>query len=91
LDNFSGLQWDGAEKTYDLIEKVNLIIHEMQKDFPDFGLQGELLAQGESINDRWILNIENNVAVERRLAVTGNKVTCPHCGKEFILEESKNN
>ena len=33
-----GLQWDGSEKTYDLTEKVNMIIKEMSKMYPDFGL-----------------------------------------------------
>lgn len=89
LDNFSGLQWNGAEKTYDLVEKVNLIIEQMQKNFPDFGLQGELIAQGEDLNDRWILKVENNVATERKIVVSGKKITCPHCGEDFILENQE--
>ena len=31
-DDFTGLKWDGSEKTYDLVEKVNLIIDIMKKD-----------------------------------------------------------
>lgn len=58
--DFSGLKWDGSEKTYQLTEKVNLIIDEMKKDYPDFGLTGNLFAQGERIEDRWVLLIDEN-------------------------------
>ena len=37
-DDFSALEWDGSEKTYNLQDKVNLIIREMKKDDPDFEL-----------------------------------------------------
>ena len=89
LDDFSGLKWDGGEKTYDLTEKVNLIIDEMQKEYPDFGLEGKLVAQGEDIEDRWSMIIENGKAIERKIELKGEKVTCPHCGLKFILEEEK--
>lgn len=61
--DFSGIRWNGSEKTYDLAEKINLIINEMQKEFPDFGLKGELLAQGEDINDRYYIIMQNNKAI----------------------------
>lgn len=86
LDDFSGLRWDGAEKTYELTEKINLIIDEMRKEYPDFGLEGSLLAQGEEIDDRWMLTIENGHAVERKIKIKGKKTTCPNCGEDFILE-----
>lgn len=87
--DFTGLIWDGSEKTYDLTEKVNLIIENVCKDFPDFGLKGELLAQGENFDDRWALSVENNIASERRIIITGKTITCPHCEEQFILEESE--
>jgi hypothetical protein len=87
-DDFSGLQWDGSEKTYDLQDKVNVIIDEMRKEFPDFGLEGHLVAQGEDVEDRWTLSIEaNGRAVKRPVEVKGAKVKCPHCGEKFIVEE----
>jgi len=86
-DNLSGLKWDGSEKTYDLVEKVNLIIDMMKKDYPDFGLNGSLLAQGEDITDRWMLSIdENGKAVQNKIEIKGKKITCPHCQENFILE-----
>lgn len=86
LKDFSGLQWDGSEKTYQLVEKVNLIITEMKKEYPDFGLEGKILAQGEDIDDRWILSIENGLAVEKEIVIVGKDVQCPNCGDHFMLE-----
>ena len=65
-DDFSGLQWDGGEKTYDLVEKVNMIIRIMNEKHSNFGLKGELLAQGEEMGDIWKLKIEGGIAVEVR-------------------------
>jgi len=86
--DFTGLKWNGAEKTYDLVEKVNLIIENMKEVYSDFELTGELLAQGEDVGDVWRLVIENNVAYERKIDLSHKrKVTCPHCEEEFFLEE----
>jgi len=66
----SGLQWDGSEKTYGMVEAVNFIITEMQKEFPDFSLTGSMLAQGEEIGDIWRLIInENGIAEEVRVEI----------------------
>lgn len=54
------LYWDGGEKTYDLPEKIQLIMDNMRKDFPDFGLEGKMVAQGEDFDDRWILKAEGD-------------------------------
>lgn len=85
-DDFSGLKWDGSEKTYDLEEKINLIIREMKKEFPDFGLTGSFKAQGEDAFDIWILSVKNNKAIREEIVISGNKVTCPNCHEEFILQ-----
>lgn len=84
--NFSGLRWDGSEKTYDLTEKVNLIIEEMQKDYPEFGLEGSILAQGDDSGDRWSLIIENGKAVSREVVSKLSSIKCPHCNGEFSLQ-----
>lgn len=57
-DDMSGIRWNGAEKTYDLTEKVNLVIKLMKNDFPDFGLVGELIARGEDRSDNWKMVID---------------------------------
>ena len=82
-----GLQWDGSEKTYDLVEKVNVIITEMRKNFPGFGLAGHLVAQGEDTSDRWILLIgPDGMAQAAEAPDFGAKVICPHCRGEFRLD-----
>lgn len=90
--DFSGLEWDNGEKSYNMVEKVNLVIENMKIKYPDFGLSGEFLAQGEDIGDVWRLVMEDNVAYERKIDLTGKrKVTCPHCDEEFFLEDSNIN
>lgn len=86
-DDFSGLRWNGAEKTYNLDKIVNVVICEMRKKWPNFGLNGTMLAQGECIEDRWALTIgEDGLAHKMPIAPTGKIVTCPHCGEKITLE-----
>lgn len=86
LPGFDGLEWDGSEKTYEMVEIVNFIIDKMMEIMPDFGLTGKLLAQGEDIDDRWELIIKNNVAVKVDVKPSGTKIQCPQCGESFYLE-----
>jgi len=88
-DDFSGLQWNGAEKTYGLNHIVNFITKQMRKKYSDFELTGKLTAQGEDIEDRWELVMEKGLAVKKELVVKGKKITCPHCEEEFILESDE--
>jgi len=69
LSDYSGIKHNNAEKSYKTVEAVNLIITHMHKKFPDFGLSGRLLAQGEEIGDVWYLVIKDNVAIEERIIV----------------------
>lgn len=86
-DDFSGIEWDDeTEKNSGMVEHVNLIIREMKKEYPDFELTGELLAQGEDMEDRWKLIIENGIAIEKRIEIKGKKVKCPHCDEYFTIE-----
>lgn len=59
-----GLQWDGSEKTSCLTEKINIVLELMQKEFPEFRLKGRLLAQGESIGDTYIIDVDEDGAEE---------------------------
>ena len=54
------LSWNNAEKTYDMDKAIELVISEMQKEYPTFNLNGNLLAQGKRINDRYIIQVNNN-------------------------------
>jgi hypothetical protein len=90
--DFNGVKWNGAEKTYDLVEKINFVIKNMKKNHSEFGLTGELLAQGEDVGDVWRLVMENNVAYEKKIDLSHKKkVTCPHCEEEFFLDEQESN
>jgi hypothetical protein len=84
--DFEGLEWDKTE-TIDLVEKVNFIIDEMHKEFPDFGFEGNLLAQGEKIDDRWVLSIDNGRAVKKPIMLEGSEIACPHCGEKIIIQK----
>lgn len=85
LDDFSGLKWNGAEKTYDLADKINVIIDEMKKEFPDFSLSGKLLAKGEDIDNNYWIEIVDGHAVNIPIDIIHNTIICPHCGKKFLF------
>lgn len=87
-EDFSGIRWDdGTEKTYSLHELVNVVLREMRKTWPDFGLTGQLLAQGEDVTDRWALVMEDDgLAHRREIAFTGQVMDCPHCGERIVIE-----
>lgn len=86
-DDFTGIRWDSdTEKNYGMVDHINLIIRMMKEAVPEFGLTGEMLAQGEDISDRWKLAIQDGQAVRVDLPETGKMVTCPHCNEDFILE-----
>lgn len=73
-DDFSGLKWDGSEKTYELPEKINMMIDLLNEDF-EFGLEGAMRAQGGDIGDVWLLVMENNEAkVKEAVYHTGAKL-----------------
>ena len=82
-DDFSGMKWKGTEKTYDMDKLVNVVIREMRKQYPEFAVTGKFVAQGEDIDDRWELVIENGFAVKKEISLTGKIIECPHCGKKF--------
>lgn len=82
----SGLKHNDSEKSYDAEKQVNVILKEMRKEWPEFGLTGQLIAQGENMEDRWALVMEDGWAHKRKIAITGKRVACPDCGHKFILE-----
>lgn len=85
-DDMLGLRWNGTEKTYDLVEKINLITKNMRVKYPDFKLSGEMNAQGEDIGDIWkVVMDEDGIAQKVEMKLEGDVVECPHCGENFIL------
>jgi hypothetical protein len=83
-EDYSGLEWSGAEKTYDMCDLVNVVTAQVRKKWPEFSLTGRLLAQGEDIDDRWMLVIgEDGLATKQEVKLTGTICTCPDCGHRF--------
>jgi hypothetical protein len=85
--NYDGLQWDGAEKSYNMETQVNFLIALMKKKYPGFGLTGYMNAQGEDIEDRWRLEMQDGKAVKVETPPKGRKVECPHCGGYFYIDD----
>lgn len=84
----SGLEWNGGEKSYNMEEKIELIINNMRKDFPDFYLNGILAAQGEEIDDRYKIIVNaNGVFKATLLSETEGMITCPERLHKFSNEE----
>jgi hypothetical protein len=84
-----GIQWNGAEKTYELVEKINLIIGLMKKEFPEFGLSGSMTAQGEDVEDRWHIVFREGregYCEMQDAVINGRTVECPHCKESFLIE-----
>ena len=86
--DMDGIEWDdNTEKSYEMVEKLNFVINEMRKEYPNFDLEGELFAQGEDIGDVWYLRMVDGQAMEVPIDFDRSKIVCcPDCGHEFIPE-----
>jgi hypothetical protein len=89
LDDFSGIKWNDSEKSYDMVGIANFLIDKMKEKYTDFGLTGKLIAQGEDIDDRWELVIENGRAVKKETRPSGSAIICPHCEGKVYVDEAK--
>lgn len=89
-DDFSGIKWDGSEKFYEAVAAINFIIANARTKIKDFTLSGQLEAHGEEHGDHWFLVIGDDGWAEAIDAPkVGEKVKCPHCRKEFVLEATE--
>lgn len=87
-EDFSGLRWNGIEKTYSLDKLVNVVIVNMRKLYPSFGLEGFMTAQGDEAGDRWTLVIqEDGLAHHVDTPPAGEPLTCPRCEERFYMED----
>lgn len=87
IEDYSGIRWDGMEKTDDLTDYINMILDNI--NFPNFELTGRMLAQGEDIDDRYELVVENGRIKRRDIIRSGKKMVCPNCEEEFYLEDAE--
>ena len=91
--DLSAIKWNGSEKSYDMVEKINLITRLMREEWLDFKLTGQLLAQGEEIGDVWLLKIMiNGMAVDLPIEMNPSSeetVICPNCNHHFKVGKEK--
>ena len=86
-DDYEGLQYNGDEKSSGMVGNINTLLNEMRKEFPEFGLKGGFVCQGETILDRWKLKFKDGKAIRVDIVVDKSKlITCPHCEEQFELE-----
>jgi hypothetical protein len=85
-NDFTGVKWDGGGKTYNLQHSVTAIIRKMREQFPQFGLSGELIAQGEDPDDKWRLTVVDGVGIKTDIPPTGTQVSCPSCRHKFRVQ-----
>jgi hypothetical protein len=83
-DDFTGVRWDGSEKTYCLEHIVNFLTRQMRLKWPEFELVGEMEAQGEEYSDKWILKMKDGRAERCNIIIKGIETVCPHC--EAVLD-----
>lgn len=87
-EDFSGIKWNGSEKTYNLPEIINWLLKLMKEQFnKEFVLEGKLFAQGEEYDDKWELIMIENIATNNEIKLVGQKIKCPICEEYFILED----
>lgn len=86
---FDGIEWDRSEKFYDAEKAAQYVIDYMREKFPAFGLVGDLQAQGESIEDRWILRCTGDKAEKIDSTPMGERIKCPYCREEFFWDGKK--
>jgi hypothetical protein len=91
------IQWDEGEKFSNSVEWMQYLINHFigedpiaKKELPFLNphkLSGEIQAQGEDYNDRWVLVVSDNHAKRVDNDRAGKTVCCPHCEEEFTLED----
>ncbi len=89
LEDYSGIRWNGTEKTRGMPDIIKFVIERMKIVMPDFGLIGELSAQGEDIEDRWVLLVNGDKVEVKEVVICGSRIICPHCEEVVIVEEAE--
>lgn len=85
--DYTGLIWNGAEKSRGMDEAIKDIIAATTNLYPEIKFNGQLKAQGEEYDDRWILRVVDNLVDTEDLILTGKEVICPECKYKFRLED----
>jgi hypothetical protein len=86
-EDYDGIVWNQAEKSYDMVKKINMIVDHMRKTDPKFGFKGEMVAQGEDTGDRWMITCVDGKAVTQGIKmIPDHEIECPNCKHKFDLD-----
>lgn len=78
------VKYNGAEKSNDMVDNVNLITAAMREKWPEFRFQGEFFCQGDEVGDVWYLRFDANGHAYRDEAINRTTIcVCPNCGTAF--------
>lgn len=88
-EDMDGLEHHVDGNTSDMTELVNIVIRQMRTEFPDFGLTGKFIANGEEREDVYEVYIGADGFAHTRdyKCIPAGEITCPHCQKLFNLDE----
>lgn len=62
--NGDAIEWNGGEKFYGSLEWMRYLIENFLQSYT---LNGEIIAQGEDMMDRWLLVVKDNKVSRRKL------------------------
>jgi hypothetical protein len=85
--NFDGLEFTGAEKSNCMEHTIGFLLAQMRSKYPSFGLTGDILAQGEDIDDRYRIEVRDYLVTKVPVVTKRRKVTCPECDHTFYIDE----
>lgn len=89
-DEFDGIQWNGMEKTYGMLEVVQWLCGIVLPAFdPELSLEGTFVCQGEDIEDRWILSVKDGKAERIKQSLSREVVECPECNQRVMMPYSE--
>lgn len=85
-EDYAGLVWNGSEKSYDMGDKLNLIVKLMRRQWPSFGFAGKMQARDDETDYNIISKDDGFVEVVPLTLITGRCIHCPECGHEFNVD-----
>jgi hypothetical protein len=86
--DFTGIKWNGGEKTYYMETSLNIVLHAIRQGIPDLSLSGSFLAQGEDIGDLYGIEIKDGRAVLVEVKKPP-MMKCPHCREWFKTADAE--
>ena len=85
-EDFSGVEWDGSEKTYHMNEMIGFVNLKLGQIAPGCELEGQFECQGEDFDDTYILKVDGSKVEKINVKLQLIKCICPRCGEIFRQE-----